>query len=107
MQRKRTFVPTANPVSAGEAAVTRQTLDGKNPGGWLPEQKIGVVEALSAYTVENAYGVFAERHRGTLAPGMLADVVVLDHDIRAIPPDSIRNTKVRYTVVAGKVVFGD
>ena len=100
-------VAPLNPLVGIWAAVTRQTLDGKNPGGWLPEQKIGVVEALRAYTAENAYGVFAERHRGTLAPGMLADVVVLDHDIRAIPPDSIRNSKVRYTVVGGKVVFGD
>jgi predicted amidohydrolase YtcJ len=100
-------VAPLDPLVGIWAAVTRQTLDGKNPGGWLPEQKIGVVDALRAYTVENAYGVFAERYRGTLEPGMLADVVVLDHDIRSIPPDSIRNVSVRTTIVGGKVVFGD
>jgi predicted amidohydrolase YtcJ len=100
-------VAPLDPLLGIWAAVTRQTLDGKNPGGWLPGQRIAVVEALRAYTVENAYGVFAERRRGTLAAGMLADLVVLNQDIRAIPPDSIRNTRVRTTVVGGKVVFGD
>jgi len=100
-------VAPLDPLLGIWAAVTRQTLDGKNPGGWFPEQKIGVVEALRAYTVENAYGVFAERRRGTLEPGMLADVVVLDHDIRVIPPDSIRHTRVRTTIVGGKIVFVD
>jgi predicted amidohydrolase YtcJ len=100
-------VAPINPLVGIWAAVTRQTLDGKNPSGWIPEQKITVEEALRAYTAGNAYGVFAEKRRGTLAPGMCADIVILDQDIRAIPPDSIRNTRVRTTVVAGKVVFGN
>jgi hypothetical protein len=100
-------VAPLDPIVGIWSAVTRETLDGKNPGGWLPEQKISVVEALHAYTAENAYGVFAEQRRGTLAAGKLADLVVLDHDLRAIAPDSIRNTRVRFTVVGGKVVFGD
>lgn len=100
-------VAPLDPIVGIWAAVTRETLDGKNPGGWIPSQKISVTEALHAYTAENAYGVFAEQRRGTLKPGMLADLVVLDHDLRSIPPDSIRNTRVRYTVVGGQVVFGD
>ena len=100
-------VAPLDPIVGIWAAVTRETLDGKHPGGWIPSQKITVVEALHAYTAENAYGVFAEQRRGMLKPGMLADLVVLDHDLRTIPPDSIRNTRVRYTVVGGKVVFGD
>lgn len=99
-------VAPLDPLLGIWAAVTRQTLDGKNPDGWIPEQKISVAEALRAYTAENAYGVFADRRRGTLSPGMLADLVVLDHDIRAIPADSIRSTGVRLTVVGGKIVFG-
>ena len=62
------------------AAVTRQTLDGNNPQGWLPEQKITVDEALKAYTSSNAYGVYAEGQRGTLAVGKLADFVIHDCD---------------------------
>jgi hypothetical protein len=100
-------VAPLDPIVGIWAAVTRETLDGRNPGGWIPSQKISVVEALHAYTAENAYGVFAEQRRGMLKQGMLADLIVLDHDIRSIPPDSIRNTRVRYTVVGGKVVFGD
>ncbi len=69
--------------------MTRQTLDGKNPRGWVPEQKITVEEALRAYTATNAYGVFAESSRGKLAPGYLADLVVLDRDLTSIPPETI------------------
>ena len=100
-------VAPLNPLVGIWAAVTRETLDGKHPGGWLPEQKITVDEALRAYTAGNAYGVFAERRRGMLAPGMAADIVILDRDIRRVPPDSIRNTVVRTTVAGGKIVFGN
>ena len=87
------------------AAVTRQTLDGNYPGGWLPEQKITVDDALRAYTVTNAYGVFAETRRGRLAVGQLADFVMIDRDLRTIPADSIKHAKIRTTVVGGRVVF--
>jgi len=87
------------------AAVTRQTLDGKYPGGWLPEQKITVEEALRAYTEANAYGVFAEARRGSLKVGKLADFVIIDRDLRKIPADSIKNAAIRTTVVGGRVVF--
>ena len=74
-----------DPLLGIYAAVTRRTLDGKNPGGWVPEQKITVEEALRAYTAGNAYGVFAEDQRGKLAPGYQADLVLLDQDLTANP----------------------
>ncbi len=98
-------VAPLDPLLGIWAAVTRQTLDGKHPDGWVPAQKITVEEALTAYTAANAYGVFAEQSRGTLAVGKVADLVILNRDIRRVPPDSIRTTKVRATIVGGKVVF--
>ncbi len=87
------------------AAVNRRTLDGKNPQGWIPEQKISVEEALRAYTAGNAYGVFAEDRRGKLARGYLADLVLLDRDLTKIPPEEIEQAAVKATVVGGRVVF--
>jgi hypothetical protein len=87
------------------AAVTRRTLDGKNPGGWIPEEKVSVEEALRAYTAGNAYGVFAEGRRGKLVTGYRADLVLLDRDLTAIPPETIDRVTVRNTVVGGRVVF--
>jgi predicted amidohydrolase YtcJ len=98
-------VAPIDPLLGIYAAVTRRTLDDKNPGGWLPEQKITLDEALRAYTATNAYAVFAEGRRGVLRPGMLADLVVLDRDLSAIPPEQIRDAQVRATVVGGKVVY--
>jgi len=98
-------VAPIDPILGIYAAVTRRTLDGKNPNGWVPDQKITVEEALRAYTAGNAYGVFAERSRGKLAPGYLADLVVLDQDLTAIPPEAIEQAGVRATIVGGKVVF--
>jgi predicted amidohydrolase YtcJ len=94
-----------DPLLGIYAAVTRRTLDGKNPNGWVPGEKITVEEALRAYTAGNAYGVFAERNRGKLVPGYLADVVLLDQDLIAVPPTEIERVKVRVTIVGGKVVF--
>ena len=98
-------VAPIDPLLGIYAAVTRRTLDGKNENGWIPDQKITVEEALRAYTAENAYGVFAERGRGRLAPGYVADLVVLDQDLTAIPPESIQRVSVVTTLIAGKVVF--
>jgi predicted amidohydrolase YtcJ len=98
-------VAPIDPLLGIYAAVTRRTLDGKNPGGWVPGEKITVEEALRAYTGANAYGLFAERNRGRLVPGYLADVVVLDQDLTTIPPGEIEHAGVRATVVGGKVVF--
>ncbi|MDM8002452.1 MAG: amidohydrolase family protein, partial [Bacteroidota bacterium] len=81
------------------------TLDGKNPDGWVPEQKITVEEALKAYTINGAYASFEEDIKGTLEPGKLADFVVLDRDITAIDPAEIWDMKVQQTWVGGKKVF--
>ena len=98
-------VAPIDPLLGIYAAVTRRTLDDKNPGGWIPEQKISVDEALRAYTAGDAYAAFGERVRGVIRPGMKADLVVLDQDLTTIRPEEIRNAKVRMTVVDGKVVY--
>lgn len=98
-------VAPIDPLLGIYAAVTRRTLDDKHPNGWVPGEKITVEEALRAYTTSNAWGVYAERSRGKLAPGYQADLVLLDQDLTAIPPDSIDRAGVRATVVGGKVVF--
>ncbi len=99
-------VAPATPLEGIYAAVTRRTLDDKNPGGWVPEQKITVEEALRAYTVHGAYASFEESRKGTLAAGKLADLVMIDRNLFEIPPEEIRNAKVVATVVGGKVVSG-
>jgi predicted amidohydrolase YtcJ len=98
-------VAPIEPLLGISAAVNRRTLDGKNPRGWIPEQKISVEEALRAYTVGNAYGVFAEDRRGKIARGYLADLVLLDRDLTKIPPEEIEQAAVKATVVGGRVVF--
>ena len=98
-------VAPLDPLLGIYAAVTRRTWDGKNPGGWVPEQKITVEEALRAYTAGDAYGVFAEQKRGKLAPGYLADVTIIDRDLTKIPPEAIEKARVLATVVGGKVVY--
>ena len=98
-------VAPIDPLLGIYAAVTRRTLDGKHPDGWVPEEKIGVEEALQAYTAGDAYGVFAERTRGRLAPGYKADLVLLDRDLARIPPEEIERAAIRATVVGGRVVY--
>jgi predicted amidohydrolase YtcJ len=98
-------VATLDPLWGLYAAVTRRTLDGKHPEGWVPDQKITLVEALRAYTAGNAWAVFAENQWGTLAPGRDADVVVVDHNLFAMPPESLATARVAVTIVGGKVVY--
>jgi predicted amidohydrolase YtcJ len=99
------FVAPPSPLEGIYAAVTRRTLDGRNPDGWVPEQKITVEDALRAYTSGAAYAEFAEDRKGTLAAGKLADFVLLDRDLTRIPPETIREVKVVMTVVGGTVVY--
>jgi predicted amidohydrolase YtcJ len=87
------------------AATTRQTLDGKTPGGWIPEQRITVAQAVHAYTVGSAFAEHQEKVKGSIEPGKLADLVVLSNDIFSIPPDQIRNTTVDLTFFDGRVIF--
>ena len=98
------FVAPMEPLLGIYAAVTRRTLDGKNPQGWVPEQTITVPEAVHAYTVGSAYASGEERLKGSLEPGKLADLAVLSKDIFAIDPVEIQNTKVDLTIFDGRVV---
>ena len=99
------YVAPATPLDGIYAAVTRSTLDGANPDGWVPRQKISVEQALRAYTSEAAYASFEEDLKGRLKVGMLADFVLLDRDLTAVSPHEIRNTQVLRTVVGGRVVY--
>jgi hypothetical protein len=99
-------VAPLSPVLGIYAAVTRRTLGGKMPGGWVPEEKVSVEQAVRAYTVNGAYAEFAEAAKGTIQAGKLADMVVLDRDIFTMPHEEIAAVKVALTVFDGKIVPG-
>jgi len=98
-------VAPLDPLLGIYAAVTRATLDGRNPAGWFPEQRLTVEEALRAYTWGSAYASFQEKVQGTLSPGMLADVVVLSEDLFRVPLEKIKDVRVQITIVGGRVVY--
>ena len=98
-------VAPLDPILGVYAAVTRRTLDEKNPNGWVPEQKISVEETVRAFTWGSAFAEFQDNVKGTLEPGKLADFVILSDDIFTIDPVRIRDVKVIATVVDGKVVY--
>lgn len=98
-------VAPLNPIWGVYAAVTRRTLDDKNPNGWIPEQKISVLETVRAFTWGSAYAEFQDNIKGTLEPGRLADFVMLSDDIFTIDPVKIRDAKVVMTIVNGKIVY--
>ncbi len=98
-------VTPLNPLFGIYAAVSRKTIDGSNPGGWNPEQKLTVEEAISCYTNNNSYAVFSEKNIGVLQKDMLADFVVLSKDITSIKIDDILKTRVLNTIYNGKEVF--
>ena len=100
-------VAPLNPMLGLYAAVTRETLDGKNPNGWVPEQKIRINEAIEAYTLGSAYAEFQEKEKGSITPGKLADLVLLSDDLLTINPEAIKNVKVELTMVGGKIVYGN
>lgn len=99
------FVAPMEPLPGIYAAVTRRTLDGKNPGGWVPAEKITVAEAIRAYTMGSAYASFTERDKGSIEVGKLADLAVLSADILTIDPAEIEKTKVVMTIFAGKILY--
>jgi hypothetical protein len=98
-------VASMNALYGIYAAVTRRTLDDKNPGGWVPEQKITVEEAVRAFTWGSAFAEFQDGVKGTLEPGKLADLVMVSDDIFTIDPTKIAAAKVLLTVADGRVVY--
>jgi predicted amidohydrolase YtcJ len=98
-------VAPMDPILGIHAAVTRSTLDGKNPGGWIPEQRISLEEAIRGFTLNGAFAEFSEAQKGSIAPGKVADFVILDRDLFSIKPEEIRNAKVLMTIFDGQVVY--
>jgi predicted amidohydrolase YtcJ len=98
-------VAPLDPMLGFYAAVTRATLDGKNPGGWIAEEKITLPEAIEAYTMGAAFAEFQEREKGSITPGKLADMVILSDNIFDLKPEAIRDVKVKTTIVGSKAVY--
>ncbi len=98
-------VAPIDPLVGIYAAVTRRTLDDKNPEGWVPEQKITVEEAIKCYTLNNAYASFEENIKGSIEKGKLADLVILNEDILTIDPVKIKDAKVDMTVFDGDIIY--
>lgn len=98
-------VAPLDPLLGIHAAVTRRTLDDKNPNGWVPAEKISVEQALRAYTSANAFGSFMDREIGAIERNKRADLVVLSEDIRTIDPERIKAVRVDFTIINGDVVY--
>ena len=98
-------VAPLDPIQGLYAAVTRATLDGKHPGGWVPEQKITVAQAIEGYTTGAAYAEFQEREKGSVSPGKLADLVLLDRDPFKVAPEALKDIKVALTIAGGKITY--
>jgi predicted amidohydrolase YtcJ len=98
-------VAPLKPIGGIYAAVTRRTLDGTRPGGWVPEQRLTVEQALQCYTVEGAYAAFEERLRGSITPGKIADLVVLSRDPTIVPPEDLLDIAVDMTIADGQTVY--
>lgn len=98
-------VAPLSPLTGIYAAVTRRTIDGKNPDGWIPTEKVTVAQAVKAYTVNAAYAEGEENIKGAIKSGLLADIVVLSDDIFAIDPVQIQSVDVDLTIVDGKIVY--
>ena len=94
-----------NPLLGIYAAVTRQTLTGEPPGGWFPQQRVSIEDALRYFTINNAYATFEENMKGSIKEGKLADLVVLDRDILTRPPAELLKTQVLYTIFDGRIVY--
>jgi predicted amidohydrolase YtcJ len=98
-------VVTLNPWEGLEMAVTRQTKEGTPAGGWLPEQRVTLAEAVEAYTLGAAYAGRREKTEGSIEPGKLADLVIVSQNIFEVDPHAIAKTKVVKTIVGGRVVY--
>ena len=94
-----------DPAASLQVAVTRQTRAGEPAGGWLPDQRLKLAEAVAAWTFGGAFAEHAEDRKGTLAEGMLADIAVLDRDVIAAPASVIADLMVTAPIVGGRVVY--
>ena len=94
-----------HPANLIHAAVNRTTLSHEPAGGWFPEEKISVHEALKAYTINNAYAAFENDTRGSVKTGMLADIAVCDLNLMECDPDEILDMNILMTIVDGKIVY--
>jgi predicted amidohydrolase YtcJ len=99
------YVEPLDPMLGLYAAVTRQFTDGTPAGGWHPEERVTMAQAVEYYTLGSAYAEFAEARKGSVTEGKLADLVILTRDIFTIPPREILSTKAALTMVGGRVVF--
>lgn len=97
-------VVTINPWPGVQMAVTRENLEGRPAGGWIPGQKISLEEAVCAYTLRGAFALQEEKIRGSIEPGKLADLILLSQNIFEIPVNQIRETTSLLTVVGGKII---
>ena len=98
-------VELLNPYQTLYAAVTRQDLEGNPVGGWQPQEKVSMADAIRDYTYESAYAEFAEQEKGTIAAGMLADLVVHSKDLLTIEPKEIMTTEPIYTIFNGQIIY--
>jgi predicted amidohydrolase YtcJ len=100
-------VESPNPLYGFYAAITRQDRNGQPEGGWFPDQRLTRVEALKSWTAAGAWAAFQEGEKGTLAPGKLADFVMLSTDIMQAPPREILSARVKMTVLGGEIVYSE
>jgi predicted amidohydrolase YtcJ len=98
-------VDPEKPLIGLHSAVTRQDLKNWPAGGWHPDQRMTLAEALAAYTTGAAYAAYEEDHRGKILPGYWADLTVIGKDLRSIPPEEIANAGIDFTIVGGSVVY--
>jgi predicted amidohydrolase YtcJ len=98
-------VESINPYNTIYAAVSRQDAEGIPAGGWQPQEKVTIEEAIRCHTVESAYAEFAEYEKGEIRVGMLADLIVQSKDLLTIEPKEILTTEPVYTIFNGKIVY--
>jgi predicted amidohydrolase YtcJ len=98
------FVAPPTPIEGIYAAVTRRTLDGKHPDGWVPRQRISVEESLRAYTIDAAYAAFSESSLGSIEPDKLADLVIFERNLFVAPPEELNTVPIKATIIGGRIV---
>ena len=98
-------VEEVNPWHGIHAAVTRQDRKDWPAGGWFPDQRLTLAEAIRGFTIDAAYAAFEEGSRGTIEPGKLADLTIVFDDVFAVDPSALDDVRVKYTVVGGEIVY--